>query len=352
MDMAAAIAVSKKVYKVAKQVKKYYNIDQGKRIVFLQTLHIARFLGDIPDFYCDDFRIKDGYLSIFPTGDREPFCDGASLAPDQIGKLKFVKAAAGHDAMYSQLENIAAAWGWTVDNVRKLADDMFGDLLVAEADRAGGIWSPIGKLVARIYHGAVRLFGGVYHDAKKTADILILCAISAIALTVGCAWEPVCVPTDDEPVYYVTNILSKIEASIKEDKKEPQSLDAIDYSSLDWRYGGFNGSGAVHNPAVVIKDLKITSSGMSYNWQSGGCEQLGAKDRSDAACIAALFCLVDGRWVGGKFEWISTSRLTRSWHNIGGYNGWSMTVFNAATKYAFVIVSKDGRQRSNIIVSE
>ena len=92
---------------------------------------------------------------------------------------------------------------------------------------------------------------------------------------------------------------------------------------------------------------------MSYKWREGGCELLGAADRGDANCIAALFVRdADGEWRGGKFEWISTSRTSRSLGNIeGGYNGWPTDAIEKAQGYAFVIVSKDGRKRSNVIVS-
>ena len=92
---------------------------------------------------------------------------------------------------------------------------------------------------------------------------------------------------------------------------------------------------------------------MSYKWASGGCELLGAADRDDASCIAALFVQgADGAWYGGKFEWISTSRTSRSLGNIeGGYNGWPTDSIGKARGFAFVITSKDGRRRSNVIVS-
>jgi hypothetical protein len=66
--------------------------------------------------------------------------------------------------------------------------------------------------------------------------------------------------------------------------------------------------------------------------------------------VACLFCYSGGKWVGGKFDWVSTSRRTRDFKNIHeGYHGWSPTVFKNATAYAFVIVSKDGKSRSNVI---
>ncbi len=125
---------------------------------------------------------------------------------------------------------------------------------------------------------------------------------------------------------------------------------SFDYSSLDWCWGGFSAKSAKPVDGVVIANLKVSSNGMSYSWKSGGCEWLGASSKTDASCLACLFCKVDGKWLGGKFDWISTSRTTRDFANIhDGYNGWNPKALSSATEYAFVIVGKDGKRRSNVI---
>ena len=141
------------------------------------------------------------------------------------------------------------------------------------------------------------------------------------------------------------------EAATANDQQITHSVVAVDFNSLDWCWGGFSGKKAKSVDGVEIANLKVSNDGMSYSWKSGGCEQLGAKDRSDAGnTLACLFCKIDGRWRGGKFDWISTSRTSRSFENInGGYNGWDPSAISKAEKYAFVIVSKDGKRRSNVI---
>jgi len=57
-----------------------------------------------------------------------------------------------------------------------------------------------------------------------------------------------------------------------------------------------------------------------------------------------------GEWVGGKFEWISSSRKTRSFTNIReGYHGWSLRGVPNPCEVAFVVFRKDGKRRSNVI---
>ena len=133
-------------------------------------------------------------------------------------------------------------------------------------------------------------------------------------------------------------------APIVEDK------DAVEFSALDWCWGGFKGGKAKRVDGVEISKLAVGAKQMTYKWVSGGCEKLGASSKSDASCIAAFFCRIGGKWRGGKVDWISTSRTSRSWENIrGGYNGWDKDALKKADAYAFVIVSKDGKKRTNVI---
>lgn len=129
--------------------------------------------------------------------------------------------------------------------------------------------------------------------------------------------------------------------------------DGVDFALLSWDYGGFKGGKAAPVQSCEIGSLSIKKDGMSYKWVKGGCEQLGASSRTAADCICALFVLgADGKWRGGKFDWISTSRTSRSFENIHGeYNGWPSDAIEKAQGYAFVITSKDGKKRTNVIVS-
>ncbi|MBQ3812149.1 MAG: hypothetical protein II841_01125, partial [Bacteroidales bacterium] len=118
--------------------------------------------------------------------------------------------------------------------------------------------------------------------------------------------------------------------------------------SLNWCWGGFNGSKAKEVSDAQIDSLKITSSGMSYKWVKGGCEALGATSKTDSDHTLACLFLVDGR--GGKFDWISTSRTTRDFKNINnGYNGWNASAFKACKTFYFCICSADGKRRTNVI---
>ena len=118
--------------------------------------------------------------------------------------------------------------------------------------------------------------------------------------------------------------------------------------TLNWCWGGFNGSRATETDKARIKNLRVTSTGLSYEWETGGCEALGATSREDAD--HTLACLFLDDWRGGKFDWISTSRRTRDLKNIKtGYNGWNKSAFDASRRVWFCICSNDGRKRTNLI---
>ena len=136
-------------------------------------------------------------------------------------------------------------------------------------------------------------------------------------------------------------------------------LDEADYSSFNWDFGGFRGGDAVSFSSKaeavggpVIGDLKIGKEGLSFHYEEG-LSSWGLED-TDASALACLFVLDnDGNWVGGKFDWISTSRHSRSFENVySGYNGWDLSNVPKTTTAAFVIVSKDGKKRSNVITAQ
>ena len=168
---------------------------------------------------------------------------------------------------------------------------------------------------------------------------------------------------------FVRQVREKVEAAIAEGKKEeaPQEAEApveepwmpegesaaaapeaSGAPALDWCWGGFNGSKAAESGEARIKGLRVTSSGLSYSWEKGGCEALGASGKDDAGHTLACLFLEDGR--GGKFDWISTSRTSRSFENIEGrYNGWDPAAFKASRKLYFCVCSADGKRRTNLI---
>lgn len=130
-----------------------------------------------------------------------------------------------------------------------------------------------------------------------------------------------------------------------------QSADEVDFSALDWCWGGFNGKKAELVSGAQIGSLKVTGDGMSYKWVRGGCEQLDKNcSHKDPCCTCALFCFVDGKWVGGKWEHISSDRTTRAFSNIkDGYGGWDASALSKATEFAFVILDDGAKRRTNVI---
>ena len=126
-------------------------------------------------------------------------------------------------------------------------------------------------------------------------------------------------------------------------------LDQVPFGSLKWTFGGRpNGSGA-RNGGVVISGARFSSNGISFTY----VKDLSAWGYSSGALggIACLFVRKEnGQWVGGKFDWISSSRRSRGFENVrAGYEGWNLAGVPNPCQAAFVIVSPDGKRRSNVL---
>ena len=131
-----------------------------------------------------------------------------------------------------------------------------------------------------------------------------------------------------------------------------QDADEAEYSAFTWAYGGFDGSRAALSEPRIASLRMDGMSGLSYRWAGPDLSVWGL-GHTDAGALACLFVRrSDGSWIGGKFDWISSSRTTRDFKNLGGYNGWTLAGIPNPCRAAFVIVSADGRRRSNVITAD
>lgn len=125
-------------------------------------------------------------------------------------------------------------------------------------------------------------------------------------------------------------------------------LDAVSYGSFNWTYGGVKGSGAAHS-GVNITGFRISGKTLSFKYVNN--LSAWGLSNSDAGALACLFVMnSSGQWVGGKFDWISTSRESRGLeHCFGAYDNWTMNGIPNPTQAAFVILSANGTRRSNVV---
>ena len=121
---------------------------------------------------------------------------------------------------------------------------------------------------------------------------------------------------------------------------------------LAFVYGGFAGGNAKEDKDVQIANFQMNERQMSYVWKKNDLGKWGyaPNDFSGTYACAFFFDEASKKWIGGKFDFISSSRLTRSWTNIKErYNGWNPNRFFSAQKHGFCIVSCDGTKRTNLI---
>jgi hypothetical protein len=113
-----------------------------------------------------------------------------------------------------------------------------------------------------------------------------------------------------------------------------------------WAFGGFDGAAATETDVKVHID-RVSKDTLYLRWEKDMAIWGYPHARTDG--IACLFVqCADKVYRGGKFEWISSSRNTRSFANIiNKYGGWTLEGVPNPTKILFVVVSKDGKKRSN-----
>jgi hypothetical protein len=129
------------------------------------------------------------------------------------------------------------------------------------------------------------------------------------------------------------------------------SIDAVDYGKLIWQYGGFAAAGArLDSPR--ISSLRTNGRELTYKWEVGlSGWGLG---HSDAGAICAVFFeQPDGRWIGGKFDWVSTSRSSRELKHVESYKDWPSSGIKLphSGRVAFVVTSANGKLRSNVLTA-
>ena len=115
--------------------------------------------------------------------------------------------------------------------------------------------------------------------------------------------------------------------------------------------GGFNGSGAVFD-RVTLSGLSCNGKSVSYKFDTD-LSEWGLK-HTEAGAICAVFFERNGRFEGGKFDWVSSSRTNRELKHVESYSNWTSSGIKLPWrgKVAFCVFSADGKRRSNIVVAE
>ena len=197
----------------------------------------------------------------------------------------------------------------------------------------------------------------------------LIASIAAAALLSGCASVLDRIGEDDIAKLdaLADKWIAKLEAKLAEpDKPAPETpdpetpapetpaasdVDQLDYALLKWEYGGFRAGGAkLDSPR--LSNLSCNGRAVSYRWDVGMSGWgLG---NGDAGAICCIFFERGGQWTGGKFDWISVSRTNRELKHVSSYSNWPSSGITLPWRgrVAFVVVSADGRRRSNVLVAE
>lgn len=106
-------------------------------------------------------------MTIFKFTEKEISVDGATGAPDNLPGV--VKAAMFHDVWYTYMELIAEWTGIPVKVVRKIGDQIFGNLIYVYGEK-----TVKAKITSQVYYAGVRAFGGIAHQIGKLFVVLLI----------------------------------------------------------------------------------------------------------------------------------------------------------------------------------
>jgi hypothetical protein len=138
------------------------------------------------------------------------------------------------------------------------------------------------------------------------------------------------------------DLRNKVDDEVNAASADTSGGDAISISSISWLGDNYSSASrtATITGATVGRNV-ISTSYQPYSWP-----RTTVKVSVDAICC--LFYERGGQIVGGKFDWWRTGgQGSKGLENVHhGYNGHSMP--SSGTPTYTMIVSVDGRQRSNI----
>lgn len=106
-------------------------------------------------------------MTIFKFSKKELSVDGATGAPDNLPGV--VEAAMFHDVWYIYMELIAEWTGIPRKVIRKIGDQVFGNLIYVYGKK-----TVAAKITSQIYYAGVRAFGGVAHWVGRLFVVLLI----------------------------------------------------------------------------------------------------------------------------------------------------------------------------------
>lgn len=157
-----------------KYLKKAWDKDRDHHYKLLENWQLLELLEHVPDYEGKNLTIIDNVIIFHPCTE----ADGATFAPDKVGKHDFRPGAIAHDIIYAEIPDIAKTFGWTTEKTRKWADNIFTDI---NKRYASGI-------LVGTYHEAVRKVGWLAPILRKFFIFVLFLAILN-GICGGCATQ-------------------------------------------------------------------------------------------------------------------------------------------------------------------
>ncbi len=191
--------------------------------------------------------------------------------------------------------------------------------------------------------------------------VIVILSVLAIVCLAGCAAiEASKIEKLDDIFWQWVERQSEKPPSVEKPADAPVDTPAADtgdevaFGALQWRYGDFNGGSAARDPNVQISALTMHNGNRLYYRWDKGLSAWGMAHSDHSGAICAAFFEINGAWVGGKFDWVSTSRSDRELKHVESYKNWTSSGIRLPWRgrVAFVVVDKAGKRRSNVLVTK
>lgn len=179
----AQLAVAKIISRAVREAGDYLRNDQRASYPLRRPVYVVLRDNTLAAL-CKDFRSADGALAIENRGDglvkflAGVFPRSANLwnGPDILRNkhLRRMLASLFHDLIWGHREELAAAWGLSVEEVLHL-----GNIVLFEVWMWASKDSWWGRIEARVAYQACELGKGWYHTAKKTLAVVALALVAS-----------------------------------------------------------------------------------------------------------------------------------------------------------------------------
>jgi hypothetical protein len=165
---------------------------------------------------------------------------------------------------------------------------------------------------------------------------------------VVCTCVPGCVKMREGYIKYSEWAAETFDPQPEDSQKETPTPvpDSTYLSEIHWTLGP---KGTTARITKEISDLKVSANGVSYKQQdvSDWSSSVNAKDGTLLHGVSCMVVFRDGKWQGGKFDWVRSNTSFRDFHNVK--ENYMKITPRSGEPFRFFIMNREGTEASNFL---